>query len=77
MAGADLIPQVSQWIFGQEFPDGDAPIAQQVFAVITAIWGLAVFALVLALVEQVRRVLSPLEHINIVHTSPDSKRAGS
>lgn len=46
-------------MFGQEFPAGDSPLAQQVFAVATAIMGLCVFALVLALVEQV--VLEAME----------------
>lgn len=45
--------QVCQWVFGQEFPKGDSSLAQQVFAVATAAMGLCVFAVVLALVEQV------------------------
>lgn len=45
--------QVCQWVFGQEFPEPDSPLAQQVFAVVTAVMGLCAFALVLALVEQV------------------------
>lgn len=45
--------QVCQWVFGQEFPAASSPLTQQVFAVVTAMMGLCVFALVLALVEQV------------------------
>jgi hypothetical protein len=44
---------VCQWVFGQEFPGPESPIAQQAFAVVTAMVGLCAFALVLALVEQV------------------------
>lgn len=51
--------QVCQWVFGQEFPAPDSPLGQQVLAVGTAVVGLAVFAMVLALVEQV--VLEALE----------------
>jgi len=47
------VQQVSQWIFGQQFPDASAPVTQQAFAVVAAVGGLAAFALVLALVEQV------------------------
>ncbi|KAI8477171.1 MAG: hypothetical protein J3K34DRAFT_515852 [Monoraphidium minutum] len=39
--------------FGEGFPDKGAPIAVQVFSVMVAVGGLAAFALVLALVEQV------------------------
>lgn len=46
-------------MFGQEFPGHDAPLGQQVLSVGTAIIGLAAFAMVLALVEQV--VLEGLE----------------
>eukprot|EP00775_Hariotina_reticulata_P013650 gene13650-13773_t len=45
--------QVCQWVFGQEFPAADSSLPQQVFAVFTAMIGLAAFALVLAVVEQV------------------------
>lgn len=51
--------QVCQWVFGQEFPGPDAPLGQQVLSVGTAVIGLAAFAMVLALVEQV--VLEGLE----------------
>lgn len=54
---ADL--QVGQWVFGQEFPGPDSPLGQQVMSVGTAVVGLAAFAMVLALVEQV--VLETLE----------------
>lgn len=40
-------------MFGQEFPNADAPLSQQGMSVITAMVGLAAFAMVLALVEQV------------------------
>jgi hypothetical protein len=39
--------------FANEFPDGSATLAQQMFSVVVAGLGLAGFALVLALVEQV------------------------
>jgi NADH:ubiquinone oxidoreductase subunit K len=48
-----LSVQVCQWVFGQEFPAADSSLRQQVFAVFTAVIGLAAFALVLAVVEQV------------------------
>lgn len=51
--------QVCQWVFGQEFPGPGAPLGQQVLSVGTAMIGLAAFAMVLALVEQV--VLEGLE----------------
>lgn len=51
--------QVCQWVFGQEFPGPDAPLGQQLLSVGTAMVGLATFAMVLALVEQV--VLELLE----------------
>jgi hypothetical protein len=51
--------QVCQWVFGQEFPAPDSPLGQQVMSVATAMVGLAAFAMVLALVEQV--VLETLE----------------
>jgi hypothetical protein len=40
-------------IFGQELPDTAADVMLQVFSVLVATTGLAIFALVLALVEQV------------------------
>ena len=46
-------PQILQVIFGQELPDTATSFAQQSFAVGVAAIGLAAFALVLALVEQV------------------------
>ena len=46
--------QILQVIFGQELPDEATSFAQQSFAVGVAAIGLAAFALVLALVEQVR-----------------------
>ena len=45
--------QILQVIFGQELPDTATSFAQQAFAVGVAAIGLAAFALVLALVEQV------------------------
>jgi hypothetical protein len=48
-----VLLQVCQWVFGQEFPGPESPVAQQAFAVVTAMVGLCAFALVLALVEQV------------------------
>lgn len=47
--------QILQVIFGQELPDTATSFAQQSFAVGVAAIGLAAFALVLALVEQVWR----------------------
>lgn len=40
-------------VFGQDLADESAGVAQQVFSVGVAIGGLAAFALVLALIEQV------------------------
>lgn len=54
-----MLTQVCQWVFGQEFPGPEAPLGQQVMSVGTAMVGLAAFAMVLALVEQV--VLETLE----------------
>lgn len=51
--------QVCQWVLGQQFPAPDASLGQQVLAVVTAIFGLAAFAICLALVEQL--VLDTLE----------------
>ena len=48
--------QILQVIFGQELPDTATSFAQQSFAVGVAAIGLAAFALVLALVEQVWRL---------------------
>lgn len=45
--------QILQVIFGQELPDTATSFAEQAFAVGVAAIGLAAFALVLALVEQV------------------------
>ena len=50
--------QILQVIFGQELPDTATSFAQQAFAVSVAAIGLAAFALVLALVEQVRQAPS-------------------
>jgi hypothetical protein len=47
--------QVSRWVFGEELPSAAAPGGQQLLAVLTALTGLLGFALILALVEQVRR----------------------
>lgn len=44
--------QVMVWVLGQDLPQ-DAGLASQVFAVLTVVLGLASFALVLALIEQV------------------------
>lgn len=54
--------QILQVIFGQELPDTATSFAQQAFAVGVAAIGLAAFALVLALVEQVRRSPSLKSH---------------
>ena len=71
--------QVCQWVFGQEFPAPDSPLAQQVFAVVTAVMGLCAFALVLALVEQV--VLEGMEanvkRGSIVYETDHVSKAGS
>lgn len=53
--------------FGQEFPEATADFAQQLFSVCVAVVGLATFALVLALTEQV--VLEVLED-NVKRGSP-------
>ena len=52
---ADACWQVLEIVFGQELPDAAAGFAKQVFAVVVASVGLAAFALVLALIEQVMR----------------------
>ena len=54
--------QILQVIFGQELPDEATSFAQQAFAVGVAAIGLAAFALVLALVEQVRHGLFRAKH---------------
>lgn len=41
------------WVFGENFPAATDPPAEQVFSLLTAATGLAAFALILALVEQV------------------------
>lgn len=41
-------------VLGQELPDQAAPVVDQFFSLLVAATGLATFALVLALVEQVR-----------------------
>lgn len=41
-------------MFGENFPAATDPPAEQVFSLLTAATGLAAFALILALVEQVR-----------------------
>lgn len=48
-----LRAQVMKVVFGQDLADESAGVAQQVFSVSVAIGGLAAFALVLALIEQV------------------------
>ena len=48
-----VLAQILQVIFGQQLPDEATSFAQQSFAVSVAAIGLAAFALVLALVEQV------------------------
>ena len=52
--------QILVVVFGQELPDATANLIDQCFAVTVALVGLATFALVLALVEQV--VLENLEN---------------
>ena len=56
--------QILQVIFGQELPDTATSFAQQSFAVGVAAIGLAAFALVLALVEQVWR-LPCISHVEV------------
>jgi len=46
-------PQVSRWVFGEEFPGDVSPHGQQFLAVLAAVVGLLGFAVILALVEQV------------------------
>ena len=48
--------QVGLWVFGENFPAASDPPAEQVFSLLTAGLGLAAFALILALVEQVPSV---------------------
>lgn len=49
-----VMVQIMIWVLGQDLPQGeDAGLASQVFAVLTVTLGLASFALVLALIEQV------------------------
>lgn len=45
-------------LFGENFPPATDPPAEQVFSLVTASVGLASFALILALVEQVGRVFN-------------------
>ena len=47
------LTQIMIIVFGQQLPDADAGLAAQLFGVAAASTGLASFALVLALVEQV------------------------
>ena len=54
-------------VFGQELPDNAASVFQQLFALSVAAIGLAAFALVLALIEQV--ILEVLEE-NVKRGSP-------
>jgi hypothetical protein len=56
---ACLHTQVCAYVFGQDFPGPEASLGHQVLAVGVAVIGLAAFAMVLALVEQV--VLDALE----------------
>lgn len=46
--------QVLVVIFGQELPEATASLASQIFGLCVALVGLATFALVLALLQQVR-----------------------
>jgi hypothetical protein len=48
-----LTLQIMIIVFGQQLPDADAGLPSQLFGVAAASTGLASFALVLALVEQV------------------------
>ena len=50
--------QVGLWVFGENFPAASDPPAEQIFSLLTAATGLAAFALILALVEQVLSLLS-------------------
>jgi hypothetical protein len=49
----DSVVQVGLLLFGENFPPATDPPAEQVFSLVTASVGLASFALILALVEQV------------------------
>ena len=71
--------QILQVIFGQELPDTATSFAQQAFAVSVAAIGLAAFALVLALVEQVRQAPSPRHFMQShgQHHRPCSHPAGA
>ena len=53
------VPQVLSVVLGQDLPDEAASAIQQQFALVVAVIGLAAFALVLALIEQL--VLSVLD----------------
>ena len=50
-------------VLGQELPDKAEPVIDQAFALLIAATGLAAFALVLALVEQVREALREVLHV--------------
>ena len=54
--------QVLVVVFGQELPEASASLVDQTFSLLVAFVGLATFALVLALVEQV--VLEVLDSLN-------------
>ncbi len=62
-----LLAQILQVIFGQQLPDEATSFAQQSFAVSVAAIGLAAFALVLALVEQV--VLQVISTLTLLFSS--------
>lgn len=52
------VVQILVVIFGQELPDATASLAAQVFGLCVALLGLATFALVLALLQQVQRCMA-------------------
>jgi len=52
------LAQILVVIFGQDLPDATASLAAQVFGLCVALLGLATFALVLALLQQVQRCMA-------------------
>ena len=56
--------QVLVVIFGQELPEATASLASQVFGLCVALVGLATFALVLALLQQVINIPTLAGHVD-------------
>jgi hypothetical protein len=73
-AYANVCVQVGLWVFGENFPAASDPPAEQVFSLLTAGLGLAAFALILALVEQ---VLPCTAHEWVTRLGPEGLVSGS